>query len=63
MIDEQKSWKIRLRDLDVSQRDFADIIEENETVLSLYLNGKREPRLEKFIKICKAIRDIEAAQK
>lgn len=59
MIDEQKTWKERLKILGVSQRDFAEMISEDEAVLCQYLNNKREPRIKKFIKISETIKSLE----
>lgn len=60
MINEQATWKKRLEKIGVSQRDFAEMINDDETVMSLYLNCKREPRINKFFNICETIKKLEA---
>ena len=59
MTEEQESWKKRLLALGIAQRDFADMVGEDETVICQYFNGHREPRIEKFRKIEAKIQELE----
>ena len=59
MTPEQKSWKDRLKAVGVSQREFSELLSTDETVISLYLNEKREPIATAFKKIEETIKILE----
>lgn len=47
--------KLVLKDLCMTQKDFANKIGMSQTIVSNYCKGKREPTLDILILICKAL--------
>ena len=51
------AWNLRkmLHDRDLSQQDFAAKLGCSETVVSLWVNGKRSPKWDSIAQICNAL--------
>lgn len=59
MTPQQKSWKERLKRLGITQSDFSRIVGLNKAWICQYLNCKKQPRVENFLKIEAALKQME----